>query len=246
MSGKIEQWFYARGSERIGPLTGKDLREQIRSSAVTRDTVVWHAGLPAWVPAGQAEELENEWSDVPPPLPSSVGAVTRPELACPAIRPWVRWLARQTDYTIGGLIFGLGLGFLGLAEQLNDGLMGMLAVLLWLPVEAVLLSTWGSTPGKWLLCTDVRTRDGEILSGDQSLKRAVRVWLVGVGIGFPLFALITSWFQYDKLKKNGATTYDRDIDLRITHQWVGVERKILLVIVWLAFFSLIALGASEA
>jgi hypothetical protein len=71
------------------------------------------------------------------------------------------------------------------------------------------------------------------------------VWYAGIGIGFPLAALITAWFQYDKLTKVGKTTYDRDAALAVHHRIIGAERLVLVALVIAGFIALIALGEAQ-
>ncbi|MFI5843235.1 SPFH domain-containing protein [Catenuloplanes sp. NPDC051500] len=64
LPGTAADWFVGVDGQQQGPfdvagLTGK----------VTRETLVWRAGLAAWVPAGQVPELASLFAATPPPLP---------------------------------------------------------------------------------------------------------------------------------------------------------------------------------
>lgn len=52
----VVMWYYAVGSERHGPVDDAGLRA---SGAITRDTLVWRAGMPNWVAAGAVPELAS-------------------------------------------------------------------------------------------------------------------------------------------------------------------------------------------
>ena len=56
-------------------------------------------------------------------------------------------------------------------------------------VEPILLSSWGSTPGKFLFNLHVIHANGERLSYKEALRRSARVWCFGMGL-WGLIALI--------------------------------------------------------
>lgn len=62
-------WFVAVNGQQSGPHPMDALRQQAGSGALTRDTLVWKQGMPAWAPAGQVDELGALFAAVPPPLP---------------------------------------------------------------------------------------------------------------------------------------------------------------------------------
>lgn len=88
-----------------------------------------------------------------------------------------RILARFCDYCLGFL--GLGLISLFLPFFYGPHFYYFLALavpLLWVPIEAVLISRWGSTPGKALFGISIRNAAGEKLKFKESLKRALAPW----------------------------------------------------------------------
>ncbi len=52
-----DQWYYANGRRRIGPVSVAVLRALAARSRVRRDTLVWREGLADWVPARQIDGL---------------------------------------------------------------------------------------------------------------------------------------------------------------------------------------------
>lgn len=50
-------WYYARGTERVGPLTLEQLRALVASGQLRREDNVWADGMPQWTPAGSRPEL---------------------------------------------------------------------------------------------------------------------------------------------------------------------------------------------
>jgi hypothetical protein len=52
-----QAWYYARGTDRVGPLSLEQLRAAAAGGALRREDVVWADGMPEWVPAGSRPEL---------------------------------------------------------------------------------------------------------------------------------------------------------------------------------------------
>ncbi|MDJ1421714.1 MAG: RDD family protein [Candidatus Methanoperedens sp.] len=121
------------------------------------------------------------------------------------IRPWVRYFARNIDYLIAGLTFGFMMGlFFGpnALDGVPDLASGMFIIFIWIFIEAILLSSWGTTPGKWLFKTTIRTENGEKPNFSSAIGRSFSVWLKGYAIGIPFISLITLLMAYDKLTKD--------------------------------------------
>src|SRR5262245_49321241 len=52
--------YYLDGSRnQQGPVPGDEIARLIRGGIIRRDTLVWHAGLPDWQPAGQVSEFAS-------------------------------------------------------------------------------------------------------------------------------------------------------------------------------------------
>lgn len=86
---------------------------------------------------------------------------------------WNRCLARVMDY---GLFYFVGVILsLVLPFDFQDKFYLTFALqvpVLWALIEALLLSSWGTTPGKWLFGVAIRNENGDKLPFFQSLKRA--------------------------------------------------------------------------
>ncbi len=52
-----------------GPFDMNMLMQMINSGALTRDTLVWKAGMASWQPAGDVAELQSVLGTTPPPVP---------------------------------------------------------------------------------------------------------------------------------------------------------------------------------
>jgi uncharacterized RDD family membrane protein YckC len=184
------------------------------------------------------------------------------------VRPWVRFWARQTDYII--LFFPLVLItffiFILIALMMPSGIRseffsglrpgGSMAYnffslivvfalwsLLYYFTEAILLSSWGTTPGKWLLHVKVRRGDGEKLTFKDALNRAFRVLAIGEGFGLPLVNLATRIRAYHILRIEGRTSWDQSGGHVVFHAQIGTLRVIVVALIWLLWFLGFALLA---
>ena len=60
-------WHIGENGQTVGPMTQAQLLEAIRSGRVTRETLVWSAGMAAWEPVTSVAQLAGAFG--PPPLP---------------------------------------------------------------------------------------------------------------------------------------------------------------------------------
>ncbi|HYQ99438.1 MAG TPA: DnaJ domain-containing protein, partial [Casimicrobiaceae bacterium] len=153
-------------------------------------------------------------------------------------RPWNRLAARLFDYALWGLVLALLLSELRGAGAMPDALVvwighPLLAPVLitgtWVPVEALLIASLQTTPGKWLFgCYLQFSISDAYASRDtrsqlrRAAQRAFRVWWEGVGCGFPLLAPILIAVAYEKVAQNQETDWDFAQDCLVTHGPPGV------------------------
>lgn len=178
-----------------------------------------------------------------------------PPVASPAIdisfpsaqaRPWVRYWARMFDVYSFSLIGGVFLGIAApqfLARQ-DEYALGMMLVFVWVFVEAVLLSSFQTTPGKWLFKTNIALTSGSPIDFSQALTRSLKVWWRGFGIGFPIAAMITMIVAHGRLTRNGITSWDKDDSFLISHEKVGVSRVLVAVAFFFVFLVIAGIGKS--
>ncbi len=70
-----DQWFYAVGDERRGPVTRDALARLVQEGSVTPQTLVWSEALSGWVAAAGVPGLVAGPAVALPPLPKAEGAV---------------------------------------------------------------------------------------------------------------------------------------------------------------------------
>lgn len=61
-------YHVAVGGVQQGPFPISQLQQMIQQGQLTRDTLVWTAGMPAWAAANSVQELSQLFGAVPPPL----------------------------------------------------------------------------------------------------------------------------------------------------------------------------------
>jgi membrane protease subunit (stomatin/prohibitin family) len=68
------QWYLGVDGKQVGPLAPPEVQAQLASGTATPQTLVWRAGMEAWVRLGDVPELQPEERDpgspMPPPLPA--------------------------------------------------------------------------------------------------------------------------------------------------------------------------------
>jgi hypothetical protein len=69
MDSKIinKQYFITKDNSPHGPLSFEELKEE----SISRETLVWHAGLDQWQKAETIKELQSMFKTIPPPPPVS-------------------------------------------------------------------------------------------------------------------------------------------------------------------------------
>ncbi len=182
------------------------------------------------------------------------------------VRPWVRFLARMTDYYIFSMLFSLlvSLLFPDFMKQISEmltqqmsaqeadsvGFESILALIIirivitfiWVFIEAFTVSRYGTTFGKNLLGTKVLDKDGELLPYDRSLKRSYGVWLKGMGAGFALISWITMLFGYQMLKRDGVCSWDKDAGSKVVHSYFSPTR-LIIIMGFIVVIELVAVGS---
>ena len=169
-------------------------------------------------------------------------------------RPWQRLAARIFDYAIWGLVLALllselrGMGIVPpeFAFWLGHPLLAPILITgSWVPIEALLIASIGTTPGKWLFgvflqfsISDAYARRDTRAQLDRAMRRSFRVWWEGIGCGFPLLAPVLIAVAYEKLSQNQETDWDFAQDVLVTHGPPGVLNTVtgvcgLAAMLWL-------------
>lgn len=154
------------------------------------------------------------------------------------INPPIRLLARFFDYSL--FLMALWILRVYFGGKFPTGLFEYVVpfeFFAWIPIEAALLSTWGSTPGKLLLRTKLTQGRKVRLDFGTALKRSFHVWLRGLGMGIPVINLLCMLVASSKLRMMGMTSWDREDNITVSHYPVSQEKVIIVtVITFCGFF----------
>jgi hypothetical protein len=162
--------------------------------------------------------------------------------------------ARLFDYAIWGLVLALllselrGLGLVPgtLSYWLGHPLLAPVLITgTWVPIEALLIASLGTTPGKWLFgvylqfsISDAYARRDTSAQLRRAMERSFRVWWEGIACGFPLLAPVLIAVAYEKIAQNQETDWDFAQDVLVTHGPPGVLNTVtgvcgLAAMLWL-------------
>ena len=183
-------------------------------------------------------------------LPSGIRTnVPESDRVEPVRCPWRRYFARAMDlslvtlvvYLILALVFHANLSNLnGLAEWA----LGLLGWLLLVPLEALCLSRWGTTPGKWLMGLRLEHVNGQLLRFEDAAWRVCRVFIKGEGLILPIYNLYRLWKSYKAVSDGEGVEWDEDVtiivsDLRWWHPTRYIAAEIARAAVLIIFVALI-------
>lgn len=246
-------WYYAKEGASAGPIPQSDLVYLLESGAISRATLVWKEGMKEWqradelegfpafkekaadseeeVPAGFHRPEKNK--EAPQPHPS-FQATVRPTPA----QPWARYVARMLDLTLAQLVY---FSFGGKAAVVFDvsvmAKLGILFLACWVLVEAVFLSTWGTTPGKWLMRIELTDERGESLKFKAALKRSVHVWIRGMALGIPILTPLAQIHAYSVLMQKGVTSWDSLCNTVVRHNRIPAVRWVAALFLLYAVYA---------
>ena len=168
----------------------------------------------------------------------------------PETRPWVRFFARLIDISLYYVFFLLILPSLSVAYAFmkltltlhNIPQVLLLSFLIWtttslvmnILLESILLSSLGTTLGKWLLKITVRDQENKKLTFRTALKRTFLVYYKGLALYIPFINIFTLITAYKVLKEIGSTSWDRDCKTTVSHQKIGFFRTFIAIVLFIS------------
>lgn len=256
----MRQWYYVRSGKQVGPLEEAVLRSLFDEERLPPDTYVWTDGMQDWMPAHTFEDLvpsSVEPERFPPPFPHDhPGTSAEEEPAGPSpkessrpssrpeVHPWHRYWARYIDFFLYAFFGGIFLAtFYERAFSWSNFTFGVMFLLSYAFVEPILLSSFGTTPGKALFRIRLCNRDGSRLTYRQALERSLKVYLRAEGIGIPILAFFLHIRAYSNLMTDGITSWDREGGSVVEHGKLSPARS--LVILSIILTMLLVVGWSE-
>jgi uncharacterized RDD family membrane protein YckC len=221
----LTEWFYKHEKEKYGPFSTEEITDLIRAGQIKKSTLVRKHKLGDWL----AAEIYTpfQWNEEKT-----------------LVRPWLRFWARYVDtlfcmFLIQVIDSVMSVPFV--IPGTEGYIITMIVLLAWIPLESLLLSLVGTTPGKFLFGVRVRNADGSKLSFRQAFKRSFLVWWRGEAAGVPIIALIAYASGYQTLKnKLRQTTWDRDLNLTVSHRptsiWIEALHYLIVAVLIYYYF----------
>lgn len=115
--------------------------------------------------------------------------------------PWRRFFARMFDYAwiilLFNILFSVILRIRPFANSWLDILLGFATPVLAIPIFAVMIHLWGTTPGKWLWGLSVVSENGNKMDFSAAKDREVDVFVRGYGLGLPVFRIVRLIMSYN-------------------------------------------------
>ena len=142
--------------------------------------------------------------------------------------PWRRYFARIFDYGWITLLISTLFYVVFRIRPLSNWLAIFIqygSLLLAMPIQAMMLHVWGTTPGKWLFGLTVLSENGNKLDYEIAMNREWQALLRGYGLGLPIFSivrLIMSYCFYRDARLNW------DDNTEIQYNSLGRKRKVLV------------------
>lgn len=194
------------------------------------------------------------------PLPSSSPAPQNSANLLPAknVHPLLRFWARLFDLLILNLVVSFIFDSPPVPEE-GDNLLEFYSMIpkeeqfqllliwggsffVWNFVEALLISSFASTPGKMLFNIRVTQKNGKLLSYSQAIGRSLLIWFIGVGFGIFFLQIIAMAFSLFYLLNKGETLWDKTLQTQVHHRPLGIQKIIFAIGAYLVLFSLQSLS----
>jgi hypothetical protein len=122
----------------------------------------------------------------------------------------------------------------------------MILLVEWVFVESLLLSFFGTTPGKSMFRTRLVLGQSQSIPYSMALNRSFKVWWRGLGAGLPFVNLFTLATADKRLTEDSITPWDREGGFLVTHEKIGIPRLVAATICLGVFFALGAVGTFVA
>ena len=239
----MEVWII-RDGEKAGPFQDFEIRRKISTEEITAETPAWHEGLETWMPISNLVIFKNEFEKKPEALPieaegPALGVLPPPLPEKPVYTR--RFFARWFDLQVYASLWWLTLWLLGvnLGNVWGNSMATLLLFVPWFALEAFLIHRLGTTPGKWLLGIRIRNIDDTYLTISASIRRAIRVLLAGVGLGWWLpFTTFCQGISLFVAKRFGNALWDFAGGHRVLSDALKPWRVILLTVGYIAALQL--------
>lgn len=215
----MRTWIIIDG-EKTGPFEIVQVVRRIEAGELKPSHYGWVEGMKEWQALAEIPQFKDSFTVSVTPVETPAMPVESSPLAVAEIPAMLvrRLFARWFDTLVWSMFFMCMLvvakaDFMGLMVNLwfNYAMM-----LVWIMLESMMIHLWGCTPGKALLGIRVRRLDGSPIPLGRSLLRALRVYLMGMGMSHPILMPICHGFSWWFVRKHGATLWDGPAGFAVT------------------------------
>ena len=179
------------------------------------------------------------------------------------IHPWRRYIARWLDMalymTMINFVIVVILRIRPLPNDLADALIGIGACSLYIPIEALLISRLGTTPGKHIMGIHLEYYQGGLMPFGVALSRSAAVYTKGLGCNIPILTTIKSlisyckitgrsllpFLRYDEHSKPEEAPWDNETEI-IYRDYFDIKRGVVLFALVALILPMSIVSASDA
>ncbi len=245
-------WYYFSEKSKEGPFSFHEMKDKIHEGIIDQSTVVYSDCLPHKQKLMDIEMFQVTDEDQPGPVVRSNFPEKKEELSKHKVRPVLRFIARSFDYFIFTIFVVCFMALFKIPIPLQSPLFFCLGIyFVWNFVEALLIASFGTTPGKFLINMKILSADRKHLSYVKALKRSFGVYILGFGLGVPFLSLATMLLSLFWLSIKKETFWDKGHKHVIVYHKIGMFRAIgillfILVIVYFGFLGIQLIRAQSA
>lgn len=167
-------------------------------------------------------------------LPSELKEDTMPKVTS----PWIRYFARSIDAAIYMILWNMFLSLVLHINIMETGFAGLVADLiayncLFLLTEPLMLSRFGTSPGKFLFGLHVTAETGARLTHGEALHRTWTVLKKGCGFNLPLYWIIRMYKSYRACKDGETLDWEQETLLWLNDRYIPLKVSVSVVILTL-------------
>lgn len=172
------------------------------------------------------------------PAATSVEETKKQRVIWEEYHPFRRYVARIVDYKLIQALLMFVFIVLLRIRPYSDVLSNFVSYgtpFLAVPLMALMLSVFGTTPGKWVMGLGVVHMNGYRLDFSSALEREWNVLRYGYGFGIPFWKL---WRLYKSYQECGGTPMTWDYRNKYVYRYWDAKKKIQLAVVVVLIISL--------
>ncbi|MCH6265564.1 RDD family protein [Neobacillus citreus] len=224
-------WFYIRDHQQQGPIGLFELKKLFEQGVLTGDSFLLSSDMDSWCMAKTLNVFQS--TDEQDSINYALVWEEIKKDTYPTGRPFVRFLARIFDLALFTffLIAFVSIFSPKFIVESSAITIFMICLILYILVEAAILSVFGNTLGKSLLNTRMKMVTGEPINFVTALKRSIFVTAAGMGLGVPIINIFCFVFSFLDLKNHGYATWDKQLGTIVLYGRVSTARMLVVSII---------------